>query len=82
MQYIHVKVTAGAGKESFSPRQSGAGQEKNEDHFEISVKEKAERNMANIRVVELVAMHFKISVSKVRIINGHKHPSKLLIVEI
>ena len=73
MQYIHVRVTAGAGKESFK--------KKSEDHFEISVKEKAERNMANKQVLELVAKHFKVSVSKVRIINGHKHPSKLLMVE-
>jgi uncharacterized protein YggU (UPF0235/DUF167 family) len=81
MQYIHVKVSAGAGKESFSPRQSGAGQEKLKDHFEISVREKAERNMANTRVLELVAEHFKIPVKKVRIVNGHHHPSKLLIIE-
>ena len=74
MKYIHVKVSAGAGKELFK--------KKNEDHFEISVKEKAERNMANTKIVELLAEHFKISISKVRIINGHKHPSKLLIVEI
>ena len=73
MQYIHVKVTAGAGKESFK--------KKSEDHFEISVKEKAERNMANTRVIELLAEHFKIPISKVRIINGHHHPSKLLIIE-
>ena len=37
MQYIHVKVIAGAGKESWREIP---------DHFEISV-EKAERNMAN-----------------------------------
>ncbi len=73
MQYIHVKVTAGAGKEFFK--------KKNEDHFEISVKEKAERNMANTKIVELLAEHFKISISRVRIINGHHHPSKLLIIE-
>ncbi|MDO8660224.1 MAG: DUF167 family protein [Candidatus Parcubacteria bacterium] len=71
--YIHVKVTAGAKKESWK--------EKSSDHFEISVKEKAERNMANTRVLELVAEHFKISVSKVRIINGHHHPSKLLVID-
>jgi uncharacterized protein YggU (UPF0235/DUF167 family) len=79
--YIHVKVIAGAGKESFSPRPSRAGQGKSKDHFEISVKEKAERNMANARVLELVALHFKVPVNKVRIINGHKHPSKLLVVD-
>jgi len=73
MKYIHVKVTAGAGKESFK--------EKSSDHFEISVKEKAERNMANSRVLEIVAGHFKLPVNKVRIVNGHHHPSKLLVVE-
>ncbi|MFA6301235.1 MAG: DUF167 domain-containing protein [Candidatus Paceibacterota bacterium] len=73
MGYIHVKVTAGAKKESW--------RKKSEDHFEVSVKEKAERNMANTRVLELVAEHFEASLNKVRIINGHKHPSKLLIVE-
>ena len=71
--YIHVKVTAGAGKETFK--------QKNKDHFEISVKEKAERNMANTRVLELVAKHFKVPVRKIRIINGHRSPSKLIIVE-
>ncbi len=71
--YIHVKVTAGAGKESF--------EKKSEDHFEISVKEKAERNMANARVLQIVAEYFKVSKNKVRIINGHQHPSKLIVIE-
>jgi uncharacterized protein YggU (UPF0235/DUF167 family) len=73
MEYIHVKVTAGARKESFV--------KKSKDHFNISVKEKAERNMANGRVLELVAGHFKVPINKVRIVNGHKYPSKLLIIE-
>ena len=73
MVYVHLKVIAGARKENFQ-KVSG-------DHFEVSVKEKAERNMANTRVLELVATHFKVSVKKVRIVNGHRHPSKLLIIE-
>lgn len=73
MQYIHIKVKAGVKKESFV--------KKTEDSFEISVREKAERNMANARVLELVAEHFKVPINKVRIINGHHHPSKLLVVE-
>ncbi len=73
MQYIHVKVIASAGNEAFK--------KKNEDHFEISVREKAERNMANGRVLELVAVHFKVPVNKVRIVNGHHHPSKLVLIE-
>jgi len=68
-----VKVTAGAGKESFK--------QKSKDHFEIFVRQKAERNMANARVLELIARYFKVSVGKVRIVNGHRHPSKLLVVD-
>lgn len=71
--YIHVKVAAGVKKETFK--------KKNEDHFEISVGEKAERNMANTRVVELVAEYFGVAVNKVRIVNGHRSPSKLLIID-
>jgi uncharacterized protein YggU (UPF0235/DUF167 family) len=73
MNYIHVKVTAGAKKETWK--------KKSEDHFEISVREKAERNMANNKVLELVAGHFKVPVKKVRIVNGHRHPSKLIVVD-
>ena len=71
--YIHVKVTAGAGKESFVKNSV--------DHFAVSVREKAQANMANTRVLELVAEYFKVPISKVRIINGHKHPSKLLVID-
>ncbi len=71
--YIHVKVTPGARKEIFK--------KKSEDHFEISVHEEAERNMANVRVLEIVAEYFKVSKNKIRIVNGHHSPSKLLIVE-
>ncbi len=71
--YIHVKVSAGVKKESFV--------NKSKDHFEVSVKEKAQRNEANTRVLELVAEYFKVPVKKVRIVNGHRHPSKLLIID-
>ena len=73
MNYLHVKVFAGARKEKFHKI--------NEDHFEVSVKEKAERNMANSRVLALVAEHFNVAVNKVRIVNGHHHPSKLLVID-
>lgn len=73
MKYIHAKVTAGAGKESL--------RQKSEDHFLISVREKAERNEANRRVIELLAQHFGVPTSRVRIVNGHHHPSKLLVID-
>lgn len=72
MKYIHVKVSAKAKKESLV--------QKNKDHFLISVKEPAERNLANGRVIELLALHFKLPKSKIRIINGHQTPTKLLVV--
>ena len=71
--YIKAIVTAGAKKESIVAKKP--------DHFEILVKEKAEKNMANKKVIELLANHFKVPVGKVRIVNGHHHPHKLLVVD-
>jgi len=68
--YIKVRVIANAGKEVFEVLK--------ENSFKISVKLPAKQNLANRRVVELVAQHFHVSVARVRIINGHQSPSKLL----
>ncbi len=72
--YVKVKTTPGTKKESFV--------KESETVFKISVKEPAKRNLANKRIIELVAKHFKVLEGKVRIISGHHHPSKLLYVEI
>ncbi|MEI6842933.1 MAG: DUF167 domain-containing protein [bacterium] len=68
--YIHVKVTPSAKKESFV--------KKNKDHFLVSVRERAERNLANKRVIELVSKHF--GSHKVLLVSGHNSPSKLFSV--
>lgn len=68
--YIKVNVQAGAKKELLTI--------KKKDHFDISVKEKAKGNMANTRVLEIVSEHLNVPKNKVRIINGHHSPSKLL----
>jgi uncharacterized protein YggU (UPF0235/DUF167 family) len=68
--YIRVRVIAGAKKEQVVVETP--------DHFTISVREKAERNMANTRVIEIIGTHF--GTKKVRIINGHHSPVKLLSV--
>ncbi|OGC86872.1 hypothetical protein A3D70_02390 [Candidatus Adlerbacteria bacterium RIFCSPHIGHO2_02_FULL_54_18] len=70
--YIKVRVIAGAKKELIQEISAG--------HFKISVKEPALRNLANRRIVELVAMHYKVQVQKVRIVSGHRSPSKILSV--
>ena len=71
--YIKVKATPGAKKESFV--------QKNVTTFEIKVKEPARMNLANKRIIELIAAHFKKTIEKVRMVNGHRHSSKLLYIE-
>lgn len=74
MTYIKVKVKAGAKKEEF--------EKISDDHFEVSVVEKAERNMANKRVVSLIREHFGLgSEGIVKIVSGHRSPSKIINVE-
>jgi len=51
------------------------------DHLEISIKEPAERNLANSRIVEMVREHFKVYNGVVRIVSGHHSPSKILDVD-
>jgi len=72
--YIKVKVTPNSKKETF--------EKISEDHFKISVKEEAKMNMANRRVVEIIAQNFGILPGKVRLVSGHHSPSKILNVEI
>ena len=71
--YIKVVVRAGERKEELKQTK--------EDHFEIKVKEKAEKNMANRRVIEMLALFFKLPQNKIRVVNGHHHPHKLLVIE-
>lgn len=68
--YIHVKVIPGVRKEEWKV--------KSHDHFEAKVRENAQYNKANTRVLELVAKHFNTSINRVRIVNGHHSPSKLI----
>ena len=70
--FIKVSVTAGAKKEAF--------EQVSETHFKIAVKEPAKQNLANTRIRALIALHFNVPLAKVRIINGHHSPAKLLSV--
>ena len=65
--YIKINVTAGAREEKITVI--------SKDHLDITVREKAERNMANRRVGDLVKKHFKAS--RVRLISGHHSPGKI-----
>lgn len=49
---------------------------KNEDTFEISVREPAENNMANDRVLTIMRKHFPNRA--IRLIKGHHSPNKIV----
>lgn len=65
--YIHVKARPGSKREEVKKASA--------DHYEISVKEPAERNLANGRILEIVCNLFPGRT--VRLMNGHNSPSKL-----
>lgn len=68
--FVKVTVIAGAKKESI--------RKVSESRYEISVKDPAQRNLANTRVRELIAALYQVGVPQVRIVNGHHSPSKML----
>ena len=70
--YIKVRVKTGQKKEIVT--------ETSKTSFSISVKEKAERNFANARVIKIIAERLGVPVKKIRIVSGHHSPSKLLSV--
>lgn len=69
---IRVSVTIGAKKEKIG---IGKG-----NVLEIAVKEKAERNMANVRVKEIVAGYAGVPLSAVQIETGRRSPKKTLLI--
>ncbi|HEY4504097.1 MAG TPA: DUF167 family protein [Candidatus Paceibacterota bacterium] len=69
--YIKVKVTTGAKREVV--------EKISEDHYDISVKEKAKNNSANKRVLEIAKNMF--ACRHIKIISGHHSPSKILSID-
>ena len=50
--------------------------------FEMTVKEPAERNLANNRIKELLAQEFKVKAELIRLVSGHHSGSKMFDVKI
>lgn len=67
--YVRVRVTPDAKRESFI--------QVDEKTFSAAVKEPAEQNLANTRVKELVAAHFRMAVGKIQMIAGHRSRQKV-----
>lgn len=70
--YVKVRVQTHSKKETFEILE--------ENRFNICVKEKSTQNLANRRVTELVAHHYKVPIKTVRIVSGHHAPSKIFSV--
>ncbi|PIP86552.1 hypothetical protein COV42_02390 [Candidatus Campbellbacteria bacterium CG11_big_fil_rev_8_21_14_0_20_44_21] len=68
--YLRVKVFPKSKKESFEKR--------GDDEFLISVKEPAQKNLANKKVLEILSQNLKIPLKNIRIINGHHSRTKLI----
>ncbi|MDP3956109.1 MAG: DUF167 domain-containing protein [bacterium] len=67
--YIKVRVVAGSKLESF--------EQKSDDTFFLTVKEKAKQGLANARVRQLLATNIGVPISCVRLVSGHTSPSKI-----
>lgn len=50
---------------------------KEEDSFEVRVKEKAEGGLANKAVFKILCSYFKISPSKIRLVKGARQRNKI-----
>ena len=69
--YVKVKITPDSKKENVT--------KVSDDHYEISVKQKAENNKANSRLLEI--MHSEFPNSIIRIVSGHYSPSKIVSID-
>jgi len=69
MLHIRVKVTAGAAREHVADE---------DGQLHIFVKEPPQDNMANRRVVQIVAERLHVPTSAVRIMAGHRARNKTL----
>ena len=50
---------------------------KSNDSFEVKVKEKPIKGLANKSVINVLSLYFKISTSKIRLVKGFKQRNKV-----
>lgn len=66
-----IKVKAFPNSKEESVNQIG------DDAFEVKVREKPVRGLANARIRQLLALHFGIMENKVRLVSGFTRPNKV-----
>lgn len=71
--YVSVKAVPNAKKEKIEKISN--------TEFVISVKEKAERNLANRKIVEVLSNHFNIALNKIKLVGGHRSYKKVFSID-
>lgn len=72
--FVHAHVVPSSKKERIT--------KKDATEFRIEVKEPKIRNMANIRVREILASEFGVKIGNVRMLTGHRSPSKMFSIDV
>jgi uncharacterized protein YggU (UPF0235/DUF167 family) len=67
---IRVKVKTNAKKEEITAQPKNI--------FAVSLKEKPVQNIANKRLVLVIGKHLRIPIANIRIVRGHKAPTKVI----
>lgn len=71
--YVHVRATPGAKKEHVTKVDVA--------EYQIMVREPAERNLANRRIIEILASEFNTKPAHVKMLTGHRSSSKMFSIE-
>ncbi len=72
--FVRVHAVPGARKERITKEDATT--------FTIFLKEPAERNMANKRIMDILALEFGVSPEHVRMLTGHRSSSKMYSIEV
>ncbi len=67
---IHVKVYADSKEDVVI--------QKTDTSYDVHVRELAEQNRANSRMLDLIAQQFIVPRTRIKIVTGHHSPSKIL----
>ena len=67
--YIKVYVTPGSRKEVI--------EKESPTIYRIKVREPKERNLANVRLRQILASEFNTDVGQVKLVSGHRSPTKV-----
>ena len=53
---------------------------KSEDSFEVKVKEKPVKGLANRAVINVLSLYFKVPVSRIRLVKGFRERNKIFMI--